>query len=124
VYRIDGIEEEKGKFCETRVYLNSCNPILQVTYNRFNQNFEVRMSNSCGPEENRVHLWTLENEIRDKRAWRMGWVTLEEIRMADKGPLIDAKVCFRCKGERVLNCIECDGKGKTGYHQQLYGKDQ
>jgi hypothetical protein len=82
------------------------------------------MSNTCGPEERRVHLWIPEDEIRDKRAWRMGWVTLEEIRMANRGPLIDSKLCFRCKGERVLSCIECDGKGKTGYHQQLYGKDQ
>jgi len=79
------------------------------------------MSNSCGPEEDRVNLWIYEEEVRDKQAWRMGWVTLEEIRMAEKGPLIDAKVCFRCKGDRVLKCTDCDGKGKTGYHQQLYG---
>jgi len=96
----------------------------ELSGSRKKKNFEVRMSNTCGPEEHRVHLWIPEDEIRDKRAWRMGWVTLEEIRMANRGPLIDSKVCFRCKGERVLSCIECDGKGKTGYHQQLYGKDQ
>jgi len=48
-------------------------------------------------------------------------VTLEEIRMADRGPLIDDKVCL---GDRVLKCIDCYEKGKTGYHQQLYGPGQ
>lgn len=91
---------------------------------RKKKNFQVRMSNSCGPEETRVHLWITEDEIRDKASWRMGWVTLEEIRMADSGPLIDAKICFRCKGERVLKCIECDGKGKLGYHQRIYDVGQ
>jgi len=91
---------------------------------RKKKNFQVRMSNSCGPEETKVHLWITEDEIRDKASWRMGWVTLEEIRMADSGPLIDAKICFRCKGERVLKCIECDGKGKLGYHQRIYDVGQ
>ncbi len=94
--------------------------VSEVRGSRKKKNLQLRMSNSCGPEEKRVHLWITEGEIRDKNEWRMGWVTLEEIRMADKGPLIDAKTCFRCKGERILNCIECDGKGKTGYHQVLY----
>ena len=87
---------------------------------RKKENFEMRMSNSCGPEEKRVHLWIAEEEMRNKFAWRMGWVTFEEIKMADKGPLIDAKACFRCKGGCVIKCVECDGKGKLGYHQQLF----
>lgn len=87
---------------------------------RKKKNLELRMTNSCGPEEKRVNLWITENEIRNKMEWRMGWVTLEEIRMADKGPLIDAKTCFRCKGEQILKCIECDGMGKKGYYQELH----
>mmetsp|Transcript_15800 Transcript_15800/g.23747 ORF Transcript_15800/g.23747 Transcript_15800/m.23747 type:complete len:273 (+) Transcript_15800:137-955(+) len=94
--------------------------VSEVKGSRKKKNLELRMSNSCGPEEKRVHLWISEDEIRDKGEWRMGWVTLEEILQADKGPLIDAKVCFRCKGECVIKCVECDGMGKTGYHQVLY----
>jgi hypothetical protein len=78
------------------------------------------MSNSCGPEEERVHLWIPEKEIRDKSVWRLGWLTLDEIRQADSGPLIDAKICFRCKGEKILSCVECEGRGKIGYNQPLY----
>lgn len=87
---------------------------------RKKKNLELRVSNTCGPEEKRVHLWITEDEIRDKSIWRMGWTTLEEIKMADRGALIDAKVCFRCKGESILKCLDCDGKGKVGYHQKLY----
>lgn len=50
-------------------------------------------------------------------------MTLEEIRMADRGPLTDAKVCFRCKCDRVLKCIDCDGKGKTECRLQFIGID-
>ena len=106
------------------------------------KNLELRMSNSCGPEEKRVHLWITENEIRNKMEWRMGWVTLvsymswssmvrnvvphlftpekEEIQKADKGPLLDIKECFLCKGQRIIKCAECNGKGKIGYNQPLY----
>jgi tryptophan-rich hypothetical protein len=92
----------------------------EVRGSRKNKNFQLRMSNSCGPEEKRVHLWMNEQVVRDKSEWRMGWVTLEEILEADKGPLIDAKTCFRCKGERIIECSECMGKGKLGYNQQIW----
>ncbi len=94
--------------------------VSEIRGSRKKKNLELRMSNSCGPEEKRVHLWVSEDEIRNKDCWRMGWVTLEEILMADKGPLIDAKVCFRCKGERILKCFECDGTGMKGHHQILH----
>lgn len=87
---------------------------------RKKNNFEVRMTNSCGPEEKRVNLWIPEKEIRDKNIWRSGWLTLDEIRQADFGPLIDAKICFRCKGGKILPCVECEGKGKIGFNQPLY----
>mmetsp|Transcript_24115 Transcript_24115/g.27922 ORF Transcript_24115/g.27922 Transcript_24115/m.27922 type:complete len:263 (+) Transcript_24115:179-967(+) len=92
----------------------------EIKGSRKKKSLEIRMSNSCGPEEKRVHIWITEEEIRNKAAWRMGWVTLEEIILADKGPLIDAKTCFLCKGHQIIKCVECDGKGKQGYHQVLY----
>ena len=94
--------------------------VSEIRGSRKNKNLQLCMTNSCGPEENRVHLWITEEEIRSKSQWRMGWVTMAEIVMADKGPLIDAKTCFRCKGGRTLKCIECDGMGKTGYYQMLH----
>lgn len=90
----------------------------EIRGSRKKKNLELRMTNTCG--EDRTHIWVTEGEIRDKSAWRMGWVTLNDIRVADKGPLIDAKVCFRCKGEKIIKCMECDGKGKLGYHQPLH----
>lgn len=56
---------------------------------RKKKNLELKMTNTCG--ENRVNIWVSEDEIRNKSAWRMGWVTLNDIRLADKGPLIDGK---------------------------------
>lgn len=94
--------------------------VSQVRGSRKKQNFELCMTNSCGPEETRVNIWITEEEIRDKFQWRMGWVTLEEIIMAEKGPLLDMKTCFLCKGKCVVKCAECDGLGKTGYYQTLY----
>jgi len=87
---------------------------------RKKNNLELRMTNSCGPEEDRVDLWIPEEELRDKMSWRMGWVTMQEIEDANEGPLIDAKVCFRCKGSRILSCQECFGRGKLGYFQAIH----
>jgi len=63
------------------------------------QNFEVRMStcNSCDPDEDHLNLWIYDEEVRDNRAWRMDWVTPEETRIADKGPLINASITLGAK---------------------------
>merc|ERR1712232_693250 len=47
------------------------------------KNLQLRMSNSCGPKEDRVHLWIGLEEMKSKSIWRQGWVTLQEIKMAD-----------------------------------------
>ena len=83
-------------------------------------NLELRMSNSCGPEEKRVHLWIKSEELRSKDIWRQGWVTLDDIRKANRGALIDAKICFRCKGAKVVTCEECNGVGKVGLNPVIY----
>jgi tryptophan-rich hypothetical protein len=93
---------------------------METRGSRKKNNLELRMTNSCGPEEERVHLWILEDELRDKMCWRMGWVTMQEIEEANEGPLIDAKECFRCKGSCILSCPECFGRGKLGYYQALH----
>lgn len=79
---------------------------------------EVRMRNCCGEQQN--DFWIPLMELRDKSVWRKGWVTLQDIRDADRGPLRDAKICFRCKGKRVLDCIDCDGKGSIPNYEPLY----
>jgi len=86
------------------------------------RNFQRKMEIANPAERTRLikRFQLAEEEMRNKFAWRMGWVTFEEIKMAHKGPLIDAKACFRCKGGCVIKCVECDGKGKLGYHQQLF----
>ena len=85
-----------------------------------NQNLELRMSNCCGPEERRVHLWIPHEELRDKSVWRQGWTTLKEIKQANRGALVDARICFLCKGMKVVECDECHGTGKVGLQQVLY----
>ena len=92
----------------------------EIKGSRKKKNLSIRMTNSCGPEEERVNLWIEEEELKNKFIWRAGWITLEEIINADKGPLLDEKVCFRCKGDRIIKCAECDGKGKLGFNQVLY----
>lgn len=76
------------------------------------KDMQVRMSNCCGPEEDRVHIWITLQELRDKNVWRAGWTTLQDIIMADHGALLDIKECFRCKGETVVECPECGGIGQ------------
>lgn len=84
------------------------------------KDMQFRMSNCCGPEEERVHIWITLQELRDKNVWRAGWTSLQDIIMADHGTLLDIKECFRCKGERVCECIECGGVGKVGLQQILF----
>ena len=76
---------------------------------------QVRMSNCCGPEEERVHIWISMEELRNKNVWRVGWTTLQDIKLANHGALIDVAACFRCKGDRVCDCDECGGVGKGEY---------
>jgi hypothetical protein len=55
--------------------------------------------------------------------WRKGWVTLEAILEAKEengGELIDAAICFRCKGQRVLECVECGGIGEIENYEPIY----
>lgn len=88
-----------------------------------NKNLEIRMSNCCGPEEKRVHLWIQLEELRSKDMWRAGWTTFKEIkksRVLNNGVLIDMAECFRCKGERIITCVECSGAGKVENHHIVY----
>jgi hypothetical protein len=78
---------------------------------------QVRMRNCCGTTSD---SWIPVDEIREKRVWRMGWLTLEDIRKAVGGPIVDARLCFRCKGGKILPCIECDGKGEIPSYEPLY----
>jgi tryptophan-rich hypothetical protein len=78
---------------------------------------QVRMRNCCGPSND---FWIRVSEIREKRMWRMGWLTLEDIQKADGGPIADARLCFRCKGSKILPCVECDGKGEIPSYEPLY----
>jgi len=77
----------------------------------------VRMRNCCGPTSD---FWIPVQELRDKRVWRRGWLTLEDILQADGGPLVDARVCFRCKGGKILRCVDCDGQGEIPSYEPLY----
>lgn len=81
---------------------------------------EFRMSNCCGPNEKRVHIWITLEELRNKSIWRQGWTTLEDIKSANRGALHDAKICFLCKGNKILKCDECDGTGQVGTQQVLH----
>lgn len=81
------------------------------------QNLQVRMRNCCGEPQD---FWIDAEELHNKRIWRMGWQTLEQILQADGGPLVDACRCFRCKGGRILRCIDCDGVGEIPSYEPLH----
>jgi tryptophan-rich hypothetical protein len=81
------------------------------------ETLECRIINICG---NVKDSWISLNELKNKGLWRKGWTTLEEIQRADRGPLRDARFCFRCKGEQVLKCVDCDGKGNIPSYEPLY----
>jgi hypothetical protein len=72
---------------------------------------EVVVRNSCGEREDVVT--TLE-ELKRKEVWRLGWVTLEEIREAERGPLRGkVKECHKCKASKKLECRTCYGMGEV-----------
>ncbi len=80
---------------------------------------QLRMVNCCG--DNRVtDFWIPMAELQNKLMWRMGWTTLQDIQRADGGALLDVRFCFRCKGHRVVSCIDCDAKGKIESLEPLY----
>ncbi|CAM9139665.1 unnamed protein product [Discosporangium mesarthrocarpum] len=68
---------------------------------------EVELVNTCGPEEKRVHLWMPVSELQNKKEWRCGWVTLEEIESGMK----DIRICNSCKGAATVECSTCFGEG-------------
>lgn len=75
------------------------------------------MANCCG---NPITFWVPAEELKDKTSWRKGWVTLEDIRQADGGALYDIALCFRCKGSRILECVECGGQGEIESFEPIY----
>lgn len=78
---------------------------------------ELRMGNCCGDP---ITFWIPLEELRNKNVWRKGWVTLEDIHLADRGDLPDIATCFLCKGERVLQCLDCGGAGMIESYEPLH----
>ena len=76
------------------------------------------MGNCCGESKNT--FWVPIPELRDKTLWRKGWVTLEDIRIADGGELFDVTQCFLCKGDKIRKCVECDAQGQIENYRPLY----
>lgn len=91
--------------------------VVETRGSRKRNNLECRIINICG---NVKDTWIPADELKDKELWRKGWTTLDEIQRADRGALKDAKRCFRCKGRKVINCIECDGKGTIPNYEPLH----
>lgn len=78
---------------------------------------QIRMRNCCGDQND---FWITVKELRNKMVWRKGWQTLEDIHRANGGPLLDARMCFRCKGERILPCVDCNGVGEIPAYEPLH----
>ncbi len=78
---------------------------------------QVRMRNCCGEQED---FWISVEELKNKMIWRMGWETLEDIEKANGGPLMDVRLCFRCKGGRILPCVDCGGEGTIPSYEPLH----
>jgi tryptophan-rich hypothetical protein len=78
---------------------------------------EVRMQNCCGDQQD---FFIPVTELKDKMIWRMGWKTMQDIHRANGGPLLDARLCFRCNGNRILSCLDCDGLGKIPSYEPLH----
>jgi tryptophan-rich hypothetical protein len=91
--------------------------IMEVMGSRRKGNMQVRMRNCCGEQQD---FWISANELRNKIVWRMGWQTLEQIIKANGGPLLDGRLCFLCKGDRILDCLDCGGLGMIPSYEPLY----
>jgi tryptophan-rich hypothetical protein len=91
--------------------------IMEVMGSRRKENMQVRMRNCCGEQQD---FWISANELRNKEVWRMGWITFNDIIRAQGGPLLDARICFLCKGNRILTCIDCGGVGEIPAYEPLY----
>jgi tryptophan-rich hypothetical protein len=91
--------------------------IMEVMGSRRKENMQVRMRNCCGAQQD---FWISANELRNKEVWRMGWITFNDIIRAQGGPLLDARVCFLCKGNRILECVDCGGVGTIPSYEPLY----
>lgn len=118
-YQIDRLVQSQWTSVET-YNGHRHHTIVETRGSRRRGTMEVRMRNCCGEQQD---FWIPEAELREKRIWRMGWRTLDDIlRAKDRngGALIDAKVCFRCKGDRILPCVECDGQGEIPSYEPLY----
>ena len=81
------------------------------------KNMELRMGNCCGEQ---ISFWVSIDELKDKGMWRKGWVTLQDIQQAEGGELLDVAICFRCKGERILECLDCGGEGMIENYEPLH----
>jgi len=81
------------------------------------KNVQLRMGNCCGDP---ISFWVPVDELKNKSLWRKGWVTLEDIIRADGGELLDVAMCFRCKGDRVLQCLDCGGTGMIESYEPLH----
>jgi len=68
------------------------------------------MTNLCGEES--VSFWVPAEEIKDKKEWRHGWVTLMEI----EAGMEDRRSCVKCKGACVIECPQCEGMGVIGIY--------
>jgi len=91
--------------------------ILETRGSMKKGNLECRLCNCCGESHD---FWISAKELKNKSIWRKGWQTLEDIQRADGGPLLDVRYCHRCKGERVLKCIDCDGQGEIPSYEPLH----
>jgi tryptophan-rich hypothetical protein len=91
--------------------------VMEVLGSRRKNNMQVRMRNCCGEQQD---FWISANELRNKEVWRMGWITFNQIIKAQGGPLLDARVCFLCKGDRILECVDCGGVGTIPSYEPLY----
>lgn len=79
--------------------------------------WQVRMQNCCGDQQD---FWIPVVDLKNKMIWRKGWQTLEDIQRANGGALRDIRLCFRCKGDRILPCVECSGEGEIPAYEPLH----
>lgn len=91
--------------------------LIEVMGSKRKNNMQVKMRNICGEQQD---FWISANELRNKIVWRMGWITMEQIHKAQGGPLLDTRLCFRCKGNKILECVDCGGVGTIPSYEPLY----